>query len=264
MSPSTPDSGLPQTTTTSNFTLDSSLAVSPVELNRGKLQLHTELIQALQSFATQRMEAGGGERRGGETRGETREGVLEQALVEQNRILEMMQSLVTSLEAKNKLSRNQINSQARKINEMITWEARAKAAEEQLHQMRNSHGVVGSSKAGMISFAAIAGFEKVLAKKDQLIASLQAKLESVPPELRSGVAPQESLVSATSMTSIRVKLEAERVRGIELEEELSSLRDELGRVRSKLSEKCSILTKQESEILHLRHEVGRVEKFSMG
>ena len=262
MSPSTPDSGLPQTTTTSNFTLDSSLALSPVELNRGKLKLHTELIQALQSFATQRMEAGGGERRGGETRGETREGVLEQALVEQNRILEMMRSLVTSLEAKNKLSRNQINSQARKINEMITWEARAKAAEEQLHQMRNSHGVVGSSKAGMISFAAIAGFEKVLAKKDQLIASLQAKLESVPPELRSGVAPQESLVSATSMTSIRVKLEAERVRGIELEEELSSLRDELGRVRSELSEKCSILTKQESEILHLRHEVGRVEKFS--
>lgn len=263
MSPSTPDLGLPQTTTTSNFTLDSSLALSPVELNRGKLQLHTELIQALQSFATQRTEPGGGERRGGETReGETREGVLEQALVEQNRILEMMQSLVTSLEAKNKLSRDQINSQARKISEMITWEARAKAAEEQLHQMRNSHGVVGSSKAGMISFAAIAGFEKVLARKDQLIASLQAKLESIPPELRSGVAPQESLVSAASMTSIRVKLEAERVRGIELEEELSSLRDELGRVRSELSEKCSILTKQESEILHLRHEVGRVEKFS--
>ena len=245
--------------------LDSSLILSPVELNRGKLQLHTELVQALRLFTIQRAEAGGGETRGGETRGgetETREGVLEQALVEQNRILEMMQSMVTSLEAKNKFSRETINSQARKMSEMVAWEARAKAAEEQLRQMTNSPGVVGSSKAGMISFAAIAGFEKVLARKDHLIASLQAKLESVPPELRCGVAPQESPVSAALMTSIRVKLEAERVRGIELEEELSSLREELSRVRSELSEKCSVLTKQESEILHLRHKVDRVEKFS--
>ena len=235
--------------------LDSSLILSPVELNRGKLQLHTELVQALRLFTMQKAEAGGGETRGGETR----EGVLEQALVEQNRILEMMQSMVTSLEAKNKISREIINSQARKMSEMVTWEARAKAAEEQLRQMTNSPGVVGSGKAGMISFAAIAGFEKVLARKDQLIASLQAKLESVPPELRCGVAPQES---PALMTSIRVKLEAERVRGIELEEELSSLREELSGVRSELSEKCSVLTKQESEILHLRHEVDRVEKFS--
>ena len=238
--------------------LDSSLILSPVELNRGKLQLHTELVQALQLFTLQRAETGGG----GAGAGETREGVLEQALLEQNRILEMMQSMVTSLEAKNKFSREIINSQARKINEMVTWEARAKAAEEQLRQMTNSPGVVGSSKAGMISFAAIAGFEKVLARKDQLIASLQAKLESVSPELRCGVAPQESPVSAALTTSIRVKLEAERVRGIELEEELSSLREELSRVHSELSEKCSVLTKQESEILHLRHEVDRVEKFS--
>ena len=243
--PPTPDSGLPQSPTT----FDSSLSLSPVELNKGKLQLHSDLIEALQQFTVQR-----GRVADEATQVKTREGVLEQALVEQNQILEVMRKLIASLEMENESSREKINSQARKISEKAVWEARAKKAEDQLGDMAKS-GVMGSSKAGMISFAAIAGFEKVLAEKDQLIASLQAKLESVPLEVRRRVDKPALIASA------RVKLEAERVRVLELEEELCSHREELSRVRNELSEKSSILLKQESEVLHLSHEMEVVKKF---
>jgi len=178
-----------------------SLSLSPVELNKGKLQFHSELIEALQQFAVQH-----GRATDETTEVKTREHILEQALVEQNQILEVMQKLITSLEMENKSSREKINSQAKKISEMTVWEARAKRAEDQLRDMANS-GVMGSSKAGMISFAAIAGFEKVLAEKDQLIASLQAKLESIPLELRHRVIHEDKPASSALIASARAKLE---------------------------------------------------------
>jgi len=253
--PPTPDSGLPQSPAVANLAFDSSLSLSPVELNKGKLQFHSDLIEALRQFAVQHSRA-----TDETTEVKTRERILEQALAEQNQILEVMQKLITSLEMENKSSREKINSQARKISEMTVWEARAKRAEDQLRDMANS-GVMGSSKAGMISFAAIAGFEKVLAEKDQLIASLQAKLESIPLEMRHRVIHEDKPASSALIASARAKLEAERVRVLELEEELCSHREELSRVRNKLSEKGSILIKQESEILHLRHEMEVVKKF---
>ena len=197
-----------------------------IELQRGRLQLHSELIDALRLFSSQS--------RSGNSTVKSREEVLEQALVEQNQILDIMQELITSLDSENKFSKEKIVSQAKTIQEI------SEAKDKQ--QPREVAGT---------------GFEKTLAEKNQLIASLQSRLESLP----AGARKRNQLPSAALLTSTRTKLEAERVRVIELEEELSSRREEVNKLKSELSGKRSVLISKDSEILHLRHEMEVLKKF---
>ena len=192
-----------------------------------------------------------------ELRDSTREQVLEQALVEQNQILDVMQELVASLELENKSSQDKIVSQRRQLQEASLWEQRAHRAEEELRTKRE--GVVGTAEAGVISFAAIAGFEKVLAQKDQLIAMQQSQLATLPQHAQARAGRHQT---AVLLASTRAKLEAERVNVIELEEELSSSKEKLGHAHRKLQDRQSVLLAQESEVQFLRHEMDSLKQLS--
>ena len=224
-----------------------------VQLLMGRLQLHSDLIEALRQFAAKNEDA---------TSIPSRERILEQALVEQNQVVEVMQELISAQEMENKSSQVRINSQAKAIENLSAWEARAKLAEKELAELpKNSEsGVVGSRKGSSASVAAISGFEKTLAEKNGLIASLQAKLTAFSQGAKESEG--EHPPTGAIMLSTRAKLEAERVRVIELEEELSVRREELNKIRSELSEKRSVLISKESEILHLRHEMEALKKFN--
>lgn len=222
-----------------------------VQLLMGRLQLHSDLIEALKQFTA---------KNGDTTAIPSRERVLEQALIEQNQVVEVMQELISAQEMENKSSQVRINSQDKVIENLSAWEARAKLAEKELAEMTKNLGVAGSHKGSSTSVAAISVSEKTLAEKNDLIASLQAKLTAFSQGAKEseGEHPPTSAI----MLSTRAKLEAERVRVIELEEELSVRREELNKIRSELSEKRSVLISKESEILHLRHEMEALKKFN--
>ena len=228
--------------------------LSSIEFQKGKLRLHSELIEALREFTTMSTAKGSQD----VSTVTTREGILEQALVEQNEILDVMQELIETLESESKFDKDKVSAQSKVIQDLSRFESRALKAERQLRELRNS---IGTSTSGAIPYAAIAGFEKSLAQKDQIIASLQSKLDSVALEYRLKELNQPS--SAPRLNSTRAKLEAERVRVIELEEELSSRKEEIEKLKREVAENKSVLLSKESEVLHFRHELESLKKFGI-
>ena len=219
-----------------------------IELQQSKLKLHAELIDALREFASTSHTKG-------ERSMKTRESVLEQAVIEQNQILDVMQEVIASLESENRFSREKMEAQSKLIQDSVGWESRARKAERKLRELREV--TRNSSSSDGSSIGAIVSFEKALAQKDQLIASLQAKLHAVPLEVREKSNPERPLSAsaAASSSSVRVHLAAERMRVIELEEELSAKKAELAKLKDKFSEHHSTALAKESEIQHLRHEL---------
>ena len=230
----------------------SSMSLSDVHLHKGKLQLHSELIGALRGFAS-------GLHTSQDTSSKlssilTREEVLEQAVLEQNQILDIMQSLVSSLESENKSFREKINIHSRTILELASWEARAKKAERKLDN-------VTSSRTGFEVSGVLTDYEKALAEKDQLIASLNTKLNLSPDTCNQAPIDSSAVSSNARLISAKTKLETERVRVIELEEELSTKKEELIKLKEEIAERQSVLISKESEVLHLHHEMNSVKKF---
>lgn len=205
--------------------------ISEAILEKGRVGLHSELIEALRNLAANLSSRPSG---GGRVVMK-RETVLEQAVVEQSQILDVMQSLIASLETENKSFRERINDQGRTILELASWEAKAKKAQRQLSDL-----TLNPQPAANVS-----NYKKILAEKDKLIS-----------ELRS----QSSVSATTRLVSIQARLEQERVRVIELEEEISKKRDELVTLESELSTKQSVLIDKDSEIHHLRYEMKSVKK----
>ena len=235
----TPDSRRPSSAAMaakSDFSVfDYPSIVSAVEMNRGKLQLHAQLIDALKQFSTSKSSAADGNRSVGM---KTRENVLEQALVEQNQILDIMQELVSTLETENKFSREKINSQAMLIHNLSKPDAAVPPTTTTLPQTTPT-AVPAKQGAGP--------------PDDRSLELQRAK----SPAARS----DDDRTSSTLLSATRMKLEAERIRVIELEEELSSRRDEINKLRNAFSEKRTVIISKESEILHLRHEMGSLRKF---
>lgn len=225
-------------------------------MQRGSLALHSGLVDALKMISRKKVGAAPG--------WGTREQVLEQALVEQNQIMDVMQELIASLELETKESQKKIRTQELALRQATLWKKRAQQAEEELHQKNSAKDVVGTMAAGTISFAAIAGLEKTLAQKDQLIALQQSQIAALPPHSgrREPVEESAGLPPSAVLASTRARLEGERMRVIELEEELFSVRKELGRVQGELEERLSVLLAQESEVQHLRHEMNSLKQLS--
>lgn len=205
--------------------------VSEATLEKGRVELHSELIEALRNLA-----ANLSSRPGGGRAVMNREAVLEQAVVEQSQMLDVMQSLIASLETENKSFRDRINDQGRTILELATWEAKAKKAQRQLSELTLNPRPSTSD---------VSNYKKTLAEKDKLIS-----------ELRS----QSSVSVNTRLVSIQASFEQERVRIIELEEEISKKQDECLKLETKLSTKQSVLIDKDSEIHHLRYEMKSIKK----
>ena len=187
----------------------------------------------------------------------SREKILEQSLVKQNQIVEMLQKTVASLEEENKSAREKVASLERRVHHLSLWKARARLAEERLKEMADSAGVLGSSSAGFMSLTAISSFEKALAEKDKMIASLQSKVEGKEGENVEMAGRDTSLTVST-----QAKLVAEHVRVMELEEELLLSREDSGKARGELAECQSDMMRRESEIQYLRHEIEAVKQVS--
>ena len=218
--------------------------------------MHQDLITALSQFSASLQQ------RGTETAAEeggassSREKILEQSLVQQHQIVEMLQKMVASLEAENQSSRERVSSLEHRVHSLSMWKARARLAEERLKEMVESAGVLGSSSAGMISFSAISSFEKALVDKDKMIASLQSQVGGGEEGGRGAL----KRVSSMEATSISAKLAAERVRVMELDEELLSSHEESSKARSELADCQSDTMRRESEIQYLRHEIKVVKQ----
>ena len=219
--------------------------------------MHQDLITALSQFSASLQQ------HGTETAAEeggasgSREKLLEQSVVQQNQIVEMLQKMVASLEAENQSSRERVYSLEHRVHSLSMWKARARLAEERLKEMAESAGVLGSSSAGMISLSAISSFEKALVDKDKMIASLQSQVGGGGGEGGRGALKR---VSSMEATSISAKLAAERVRVMELEEELLSSHEESSKARSELADCQSDTMRRESEIQYLRHEIKVVKQ----
>ena len=203
-----------------------------MELMTGKLKLHSELIDALHGFVSQSNTEGLFE-----SRGKSREIVVEQALVEQNQILDVMQELISTLESENRHSRDTINKQGRIIS---SWEVKSKQSEKELAGLRSKSQDLSLKKDD----PQITDLKKQLIEKEQTILSLrsQFKHESV------------SLLAA-KLSSIKTMLEIERVRCIELEEELSQVNGKVTQLNIEANLKESAIISKESEIMHLKHEM---------
>ena len=185
----------------------------------------------------------------------SREKILEQSLVQQNQIVEMLQKTVASLESENESAREKISALERRVHHLSMWKARARLAEERLKEMADSAGVLGSSSAGVISLSAISSFEKVLAEKDKTITSLQSRLGREEGE--SGMVAGED---TSSSMSTQAKLAAERVKVLELEEELLLSHEDSSKARGELADCRSDAMRRESEIQYLRHEMEAVRQ----
>ena len=205
--------------------------ISEVSLGKGRIQLHSELIEALRNLAT-KLES----RYDGGRTVMNKERVLEQAIVEQSQILDLMQGLISSLETENKSFRDKIDVQGRIILELASWEAKAKKAERQISEL-----TVNIEPSMNVS-----NYKKSLAEKDKLISDLRS---------------QSSVSVNTRLAAVQTNLERERVGKIELEQELSSKREELIKLKEELSSRQSVLISKESEVLHLRHEMKSAKKF---
>ena len=204
--------------------------ISEATLEKGRVKLHSELIEALRNLA-----ANLSSRSGGGRIVQDKEAVLEQAVVEQSQMLDVMQSLIASLETENKSFRERINEQGRTILELARWEAKAKKAQRQLNELSlNSQPTLD-----------VSNYKKTLAEKDKLISKLQL---------------QTSLSNNTRLVSMQASLEEERVRVIELEEEISKKQDKLLKLENELSTKQSVLIDKDSEIHHLRYEINSAKK----
>ena len=213
--------------------------------------MHTDLIKALGEFASaSRM-------KGHMRNAKTRESILEQALVEQNEILDVMQDVIASLERENKFLSDKNEAQSKLIQNCVGWESKARKAERQLREVRdstrNGASLLGNSTA--TTTGSLITFEKALAQKDQIITSLQAKLNASSLEMRPSSDSDRRNSPSGSPSSIRVHLTAERVRVIELEEELSAKKDELRKLNRERTKHHSTVLAKESELQHLRHEL---------
>jgi chromosome segregation ATPase len=214
------------------------------ELLQGKLRLHGELIDALHQLTSQ---SNAGELFEPSRDVKSREVVLEQALVEQNRILDVMQELVSALESENKLCRENINSQSIRIS---NWEAKAKQLEREMVQRTRQLPSPPENQD-----LRIAELRKQLEDKNRTILSLQSRLR------HEGSSVESSLMARLS--SARTKLEVERVHCIEMEEELSGMKENLTRLKAKVADNESHLIGKESEILHLKHEMKTLQNFEI-
>ena len=174
-------------------------------------------------------------------------------MVQQQQIVDLLQELVTSLEADNKTYRERVSALEERVHRLSMWKARAKLAEERLKEMVESSGVLGSSSAGMISFAAICGFEKALLEKEKMITSLQSKLGAV--EGKDGKGAGVSARSESVGISDRAKLAAERLRVMELEEEMLHCREQARKMQEELAERWSEVQRRESEVQYLQRKV---------
>lgn len=217
--------------------------LSNSQLLQGKLRLHGELIDALNELAAQSKAGNLFE----PTSIKSREMVLEQALVEQNRILDVIQELVSTLESENKLCWETINSKSTLV---ANLEAKGKQLEKEL-ALRTRQLPPTPVKQDL----KIAELKGQLEDKNQCILSLQSRL-------RNESSGAESALMA-KLSSARTKLEVERVRCIELEEEMSQLKDDLSRLKGKVAENDSHFIRKESEILHLKHEMKTLRNFEL-
>ena len=163
----------------------------------------------------------------------------------------MLQKMVVSLENENERVRGNTVRLERRVQALKMWKMRARLAEERLKEMAESSGILGSSKDGIVSFSALASFEKLLVEKDEKIASLQSRVEGEEEEKEG---------SETMSVNLRAKLAAERVRVLELEEELLSSREVSRKALRELSDAQSDMVRRESEVHYLRHEVETVRR----
>lgn len=209
--------------------------------------MHQELITALSCF-TAALRGSGGD--AVTTPQSSREKILEQSLVQQNQIVEMLQKTVTSLEQANTTAQEKVSNLEHRVHSLRLWKARARLAEDRLKELVESAGVIGSGSAGVISLSAISSFERALTEKDKTIASLKSQVE----EGGEGVEQQGSSLTA------KAKLAAERVRVMELEEELLLSRGDCSKARRELADCQSDIMRKESEIQYLRHEMEAVKK----
>lgn len=223
---------------------------SSLSLQRNWLSFHQDLITAL-SYFTAALQGSGED--AAATPQNSREKILEQSLVQQNQIVEMLQKTVTSLEQANTSAKEKISSLEHRVHGLRLWKARARLAEDRLKELVESTGVLGSSSAGVISLSAISSFERALTEKDKTIASLKSQVEE------GGEGTEQQGSSLTAM-STKTKLAAERVRVMELEEELLLSREDSSKAHRELADCQSDIMKKESEIQYLRHEMEAVKK----
>ncbi len=219
--------------------MNGSNGFSDAEMLTGKLKLHGELIKALQTFASQSTADGLFESSGAMSR----EVVLEQALVEQNQILDVMQELISTLEAENKQSREKLNKQSRVISGLEVKLRQDEKALAELRSRPHSMPLPGNDSE-------ISELKRQLNAKDHTIASLQSKRGR----------ESESMLLA-KVASAKAKLEIERVHNIELEETLTQAKVSTTRLNRDLDSKNAEILKKESEITHLTHEMESMRKF---
>ena len=228
-----------------------------VDLQVSKLRLHTDLIKSLREFAST-----SNVKKGDPRSSKSRESILEQALVEQNEILNVMEGVIVSLERENEFSRQKVEEQRKIVEDSVGWKSRARDAERQLQSLKDTSRSSLSLGDSASTSGHFVSFENALAQKDQLIALLQDRLKSVHSEM-SRKSNSEQPSSPTSTSAMRVHLTAERVRVIELEQELSAKTAELAKIMNEVSEYRSTMLAKESEIQHLRNQL-EVQKRSNG
>ena len=221
---------------------------SPLMVHRSWLSMHQDLIAALTYFASSHHH----QETVGVTESLTREKVLEQSVVQQNQIVGMLQQMVVSLEEENKCLELKVSKMEHRIHQLSVYKEQARLAEERLKEMVKSSGLLGSQSGGMISLSAISSFEKALLEKDKMIAFLQSKVDKEEGKENSGVV-QDS--SSTMNVSAGTELAIERVRVVELEEELLLNREASRKACNKLANQESEILRKESEIQLLRHEI---------
>lgn len=165
----------------------------------------------------------------------------------------MLKKTVESLEKENERVRERGGGLERRLHAMKMWKTRARLSEERLKEMMESSGVLGSAQDGLISLSALSNFEKMLMVRDKKIAVLQARLE--------GEGDREGMDKDSKPTvSLQAKLAGERVRVLELEEELLQCREESAKIQRDLADSQSDISRRESEIQYLRYEVEVVKR----
>lgn len=179
----------------------------------------------------------------------TREEVLESALKEQNVVIDLLQQMNASLEKRNEMLEEKVTEQSREI---LEAEGHNLAAEQA------PASKVTKDDKGSISFAAMTGVEKILAQKDSIIASLQAKLAS-----RGGATENaQGTALGVQLSHLRSRVEQERLHCIELEEELVEKRKEITKLNHLLSGEKSRLIKSQSQANFLNHELESAKKLN--
>ena len=167
----------------------------------------------------------------------------------------MLQKMVSSLENENERGREKVAGLERRVQALKMWKMRARLAEERLKEMVESSGVLGSGGDGIVSFSALASFEKLLVEKDRKIAALQSRMEG-----EGSAEEREKENSEATSVNLRTKLAEERVRVLELEEELLRAREEASKALRELEDTQSDVARRESEVQYLKHQVGSVRR----